>query len=261
MRRISERGRMDEGMRGIRAPTDDRYRLDAVYGRVGTREQWRRIRAFSEEETKEALAAMGDSLPKWESAGHDAREMLYYRWAEFDPVAANAAIREADSDGFSSTRAAVMTAWIKQDPSAAWNATKGEEGMWACTRSVRGDVADMLVASYSEDDDATAIQKAGMLGDEEAYVGSIVIETRVKQAAADPERRVAFLRAVSKYPNEVVRNYACYSLFSKWGELDPVAALAAVGTASLPREEIEELRGRLVRAVEEKRVEVPKSNQ
>jgi hypothetical protein len=204
-------------------------------GSLDEREHWRHIRSFTEAEVKEVIAEVeqseGGRIGSWEL-----RPMLYYRWAELDPVAANAAAIKADptsptmwGSGFSWSRRAVIAAWINQGGAvAAWNAVREENEVWACTRSVPGEVSDMLVASLSDRDDMTAFKEVLRLEDENCVMAELLCKARAGKAARSPESRAAFLAAADLHPRAYVR-YSCArdELLEVWSELEPQAAEAA----------------------------------
>jgi hypothetical protein len=199
------------------------------------REHWRHIRSFTEEEVKEVIADV-EKLDRYLIGSWELRPMLYYRWAELDPVAANAAAIKADPNspttwglGFSWSRQAVIAAWINQGGAvAAWDAVREERGMWACTRSVPGEVSQMLVAALSDRDDMTAFKEVLRLEDENCVIAELLCEARARNAARSPESRAAFLAAVDLHPRAYVR-YSCArdKLLEAWSELEPEAAEAA----------------------------------
>lgn len=239
-----------EAERGVEKPTKVRERPPAmsaegpatarefveaiIAGTLEEREHWQHIRSFTEEEVKETIADVekseGGRIGSWEL-----RPMLYYRWAELDPVAANAAIKAepksslAWGSGFSWSRQAVIAAWINQGGAvAAWDAVREENEVWACTRSVPGEVSHMLVASLSDRDDMTAFKEVLRLKDENYEVAGLLAETRAPKAARSAESRTAFLAAVDLHPSVYVR-YSCArdNLLEVWSELEPEAAKAA----------------------------------
>jgi hypothetical protein len=206
-----------------------------IDGTLEEREHWRHIRAFTEAEVKEAIADVekseGGRIGSWELL-----PMLYYRWAELDPVAANAAAVKADPKsslgwgaGFSWSRQAVIAAWINQGGAvAAWDAVREENEVWACTRSVPGEVSHMLVASLSDRDDMTAFKEVLRLKDENCEVAERLCRARARKAARSPGSRAAFLAAADLHPRAYVR-YSCArdNLLEAWSELEPEAAEAA----------------------------------
>ena len=85
---------------------------ETIKDSLDDREQWRQVRRFSEDEVKSAIKELG-SLSRLMSLRHNLSAMLFYRWAEIDPVAANEAAKEMFPKRFSSERQAVIAAWIK----------------------------------------------------------------------------------------------------------------------------------------------------
>lgn len=215
---------------------------DAIHGVGHERQLWRNIRGFSEDEVKTAIAALGNAdLGLMPAPG--IREMLFYRWGELDPVAANAKAREMYPENFSWPRQAVIAAWIKQGGAvAAWDAVKDEEGMWDCTRSVRGEVAEMLVASFSDRDDATAFREVLLLDDDNSEIADLLCSARAGMAYATPESRAGFLAAASTHPKPFVLSCAYRFLFREWAKRDLEAARAGASAMAIPEDQIEVVR-------------------
>ncbi|MCW1922765.1 hypothetical protein OKA05_09400 [Luteolibacter arcticus] len=199
-----------------------------IDGSLDVREHWRHIRSFTEEEVK---AAVGDleARPRPNMQSGDLAEMLFYRWGELDPVAANAAAKARDPKGFSWRRQAVIAAWIKQGGGvAAWKAVSRDGGIWNCTQTVQGEVAEMLVASLSDRDDKTAFKEVLRLDDENCEVAELLCRARAGKAAGSPESRAAFLAAADLHPRAYVRYYcARNTLAEEWAKVDAEAAEAA----------------------------------
>lgn len=215
---------------------------ETIKGSLDDREQWRQVRGFTEDEVKAAIGELG-SPSRMMSLRHNLSAMLFSRWAEIDPVAANEAARELFPNQFSYERRAVIAAWIKQGGGvAAWNAVQGDGGIWDCTRTVSGEVADMLVASYSNLDDASAFKEVLQMNDENCDMADILCRARAKKAYATPESRAAFLAAAAKHPDEYVINTAREYLFREWAQRDPKAALAGVMELPISEEKRESLR-------------------
>lgn len=204
-----------------------------IDGSIDERQQWRHVRSFTEDEVKAALADL-EKLDRYLIASPDLRAMLFYRWAEFDPVAANAAARKEApkgpfADNFSYCRRAVIAAWINQGGAvSAWNAVRDEHEAWACTRTVPGEVADMLVASLSDRDDMAAFKEVLRLDDDNCEVAEGLCRARAGKAARSPESRAAFLAAADLHPKAYVR-YSCARdrLAEEWAKVDAEAAEAA----------------------------------
>jgi hypothetical protein len=215
---------------------------ESINGTIDERVQWRQVRDFSEEEVMSAITKLGGrKLHQFSSSRLP--EMLFYRWGELDPVAANTAAKMMFPKGFSNSREAVIMAWIKQGGgAAAWNAVKDEGEIWACTRSVPGVVAEMLVASYSNLDDASAFREVQRINDENYMIADTLCGDRARKASAKPETRVTFLAAVANYPSDFVIHCARESLFREWAKRDAKAALAGVMDLPIPEEERESLR-------------------
>jgi len=197
-------------------------------GSLDDRQHWRHVRSFTEEEVKEAIASL-DRRYQWSSRTRDLAEMLFYRWGELAPVAANETAKSMFPEKFSRCREAVIAAWINQGGGvAAWSAVEGDLGMWDCTQSVSGEVAEMLVASLSDRDDLAAFKEVLKLDDDNCEVADLLCRARAGKAARTPESRAAFLAAADLHPRAFVR-YSCArdELLKAWSELEPEAAEAA----------------------------------
>ncbi|OYV05313.1 MAG: hypothetical protein CFE26_12220 [Verrucomicrobiales bacterium VVV1] len=213
---------------------------ETIKGSLDDREQWRQIRGFSEDEVKAAIKELG-SPSRMMSLRHSLPAMLFYRWAEIDPVAANEAAKKMFPKRFSGERKAVITAWIKQDGgAAAWYAVNHGEttsGGWDCSLSVETEVADMLVASLSNLDDASAFKQAPRLDEEDSMIAVKLCEVRARKAFMTAESRAAFLAAAAKDPNGLLLKSARESLFREWAKVDAKAALAGLMEQSISEEE------------------------
>jgi hypothetical protein len=215
---------------------------EARKGTLDQRQLWPNVRGFSEEEVKAAIAELKKpELGVFSSS--DLPEMLFYRWGELDPVAAHAAANVLFPRGFPASRHAVIAAWIKQGGGpAAWNAVREEGEMWACTESVQGEVAEMLVASLSDLGDAAAFKEVLRLNDENSMVADTLCRARAGRACATPEARAAFLAAAATHPKPYVVGCAREFLFKEWAKRDVEAARA--GLLALPISEDEKDRPR-----------------
>jgi hypothetical protein len=158
---------------------------EAVKGTLDARQQWRSVRCLSEDEVKAAIAEVGNVGAdfNWSSSF---QAMLYFRWGELDPVAANAAAKEMFPKNFSSERRAVIATWIKQGAAVAvWEAVRDEAEMWACTQSVPVEVAEMLVASFSDLDHAAAFREVLRLNDENSVIADFLCRARARKTGSD----------------------------------------------------------------------------
>ena len=249
----SRRGRAPE----VRAesPVGREFVQAVIEGSVDERQQWRHVGSFTEAEVKSALAEL-EKLDRYLVGSWDLRAMLFYRWAEFDPVAANAAAKEdapkgPNWDNFSSSRQAVIAAWINQGGAvAAWDAVREEREIWACTRTVPREVSDMLVASLSDRNDLAAMKEALRFNDEEGLVAGGLVVARAGRAIESPESRAAFLAAAAIHPDPWIQELARELLFKEWAEKDVPAARAGALALSLDEESRESL-GRMIDRVEE----------
>jgi hypothetical protein len=209
---------------------------ESIRGAVDVRQQWRHVRCFSEEEVKAAISELGNA-DLYSMPAPDFREMLYYRWGELDPVAANAAAKAMFPKRLAWPRKAVLAAWIKQGGAmAAWDAVKDEAEVWDCTRSVRGEFADMLVASLSDRDDAAAFREVLRLDDEDCEVADLLCRARAGKASATPESRAAFLAAAATHPEPYVSVCAYGFLFKEWAKTDLDAARAGASSMPIPKD-------------------------
>jgi hypothetical protein len=223
----------------VLSPTANEFVREVIKGAIDERQQWRMVRGFTEEELKSAIAKMDRRL----MASSDFPEMLFHRWGELDPVAANEAAKAMDPKGFSDRRRAVFAAWIKQGGGvAAWNAVCEEGQMWDCTRSVPGEVADMLVASLSDRDDPTAFKEVLRLDDGNCNVADLLCRARAGKASESPESRAAFLKAAALHPDPYVIYCARKELFKQWAMKDVKAARTGAMALSLDEEELESVR-------------------
>lgn len=213
---------------------------------------WPEVRRLSEEEVAAAIGELG--RPETFGGGQDFTcdlpAMLFYRWGELNPVAANEAAKSLFPKRFSDSRQAVMAAWIKQGGGiAAWNAVRDEGEMWDCTRSVPVEVADMLVASFSDLDDATAFRAVAKLNDENCLIAGKLCRARARRATATPGTRAAFLAAAATHPDPYVASCAYEYLFKEWAEIDPEAALEGSMDSAIPEDEREHVGNLVERAL------------
>jgi hypothetical protein len=215
---------------------------ESIRGAVDERAQWRSVRGFSEEEVKAAIAELGNAYP-YSMPTPGFREMLFYRWGELDPMAAHEAAKSMFPKRFAWPRKAVIAAWIKQgDAGAAWDAVRDEGGIWDCTRTVPGEVAEMLVASLSDRDDAAAFKEVLRLNDENCEIADLLCRARAGMASTTPESRTAFLAAAAAHPEPYVLSCACEHLFKEWAERDLEAARAGASAMALSAEHLETVR-------------------
>ena len=163
-------------------------------------------------------------------------DMLFYRWGELNPAAANAAASTMFPTNFSSPRKSVITAWINTGGGIeAWKAVREESAMWACTRSVPGEIAEMIVASLANQSDAAAFKEVLRFDDENCLIADLLCRARAGKASATPESRAAFLAAAATHPNDYVINFARENLFHQWALRDAKEARAgamAMGLAN-----------------------------
>lgn len=205
-------------------------------GSLDERQYWQHVRWLSEDEVKSAITELKDRRDD-RRVTSDLLEMLFYRWGELDPMAANAAAKAMFPQNFSASRRAVITAWIKQGGGAkAWDAVMDEREMWACTESVPGEVSDMLVASLSDQDDATAFKQVLGLNDENSMVADILCRTRARRASETSESRATFLAAAATHPEPFVLSCARENLFQEWAKRDVQAARAGLMALSIPED-------------------------
>lgn len=215
-------------------------------GDVDEAEQWQNVRDLSLKEVKAAIAQLPQS--GWDySDTFWLNVMLFYRWGELEPAVADraaAAIFRANPppeglsmSGFPHYRRALLTAWIKQGGAVeAWSAVKDEEEMWACTQSVPGEVADMIVASLSDRDDEAAFQEVLRLNDDNCIIVENLCRARAHEASKTPESRAEFLAAAAAHPDPYVRESAHRNLFHEWACWDVEAARTGAASADLTEE-------------------------
>ncbi|MEO5914336.1 MAG: hypothetical protein ABIS50_08900 [Luteolibacter sp.] len=215
-------------------------------GAVDEARQWQNIRNLSLEEVKAAVA----QLPKCEWNNSDTfwlQVMLFYRWGELDPAAANTKAKSLflaapppkgwTSSGFSHSRRAVLTAWIKQGGAVeAWEAVKDEEETWACTESVSGEVAEMIVASLSDRSDEAAFREVLRLSDDNSVIADLLCRARAREAFKTPESRAAFLAAAAVHPEPFVLGCAYKYLFKEWARSDVEAARTGAAAMEMTEE-------------------------
>lgn len=224
----------------VKAPPLTAVRLvrESIRGAVDGRQQWQHVRFFTEDEAKTAITELGGS-----GRNLDLEVMLYYRWGELDPAAANTAAKAMLPKGFAPQREAVIAAWIKQGGAlAAWNAVKDESGMWDCTRSVRGEVAEMLVASLSGMNAMAAFKEVPRFDDENCELAVRLCIALAGKASGSPEARSAFLAAAAIHPDPYVLGCAYESLFRQWAKRDLDAARAGAATMAIPADLVENVR-------------------
>lgn len=209
---------------------------ESLRGTIDERSQWWAVRRMSEAEVKEAIAELPAPKPPF-FATSKVSKMLFYRWGELDPVAANAAAKAIYPKRFSRARQAVVTAWIKKGgASAPWEAAKDEAEMWDCTRSVGAEVAEMIVASLSNLSDSVAFEEVARLNDGNLMIADILCDARAGEAARTPESRMAFLTAAEGHPEPYVTHCAYEYMFREWAKLDIDAARAGAAAMKMSEE-------------------------
>jgi hypothetical protein len=224
----------------------------AIEGRLDGDRLWPEVRRLSAEEVTAAIGELGrpETFGGVQDFTCDLPAMLFYRWGELNPVAANEAAKSLLPKHFPDSRQAVIAAWIKQGGGiAAWNAVRDEGEIWDCTRSVPVEVADMLVASFSDLDDATAFREVGKFNDENSLIAGKLCRARARKATATPGTRAAFLAAAATHPDPYVASCAYEYLFKEWAEIDPGAALEGTADPTIPEDEREEMRNLVMEAM------------
>lgn len=238
----------------VSSPTSGTFLRNALKGVIDERQHWRQVRGFSEAEVKAAINDL-EKLDRYFIASPDLQAMLFYRWAEIDPVAANtaavnAAAKSPFPQGFSRCRQAVIAAWINQGGAvAAWNAVRDENKVWACTRSVPGEVSTMIAASLVDQDDASAFKEVIRMNDENCLLAEDLCIARARRAAGSPESRAAFIAAAASHPEPYVMNCAIEELFKEWAKTDVAAARAGLPALSLDTESLDSV-NRVIDTVE-----------
>ncbi|MFK7852209.1 MAG: hypothetical protein AB8D78_14630 [Akkermansiaceae bacterium] len=207
---------------------------------IDSSNQWQAIKNFSQPEIEAAVAELEphdhSELP------YDILGMLFYRWGLLDPVSANQKAAEMFPKRFAGAREAVLTAWINQGGAAdAWDAVKDEREIWACTRSVPGAVAEMLVSSWHPLDDATAFHEVQKLNDENSFVADHLCSHRGKTAWKTADARRSFLSAAATHPDPYVIGSAREKLFRQWAKANPDAARKGAMNLGITAEEKESL--------------------
>ena len=224
----------------------------AIAGKIDGDRLWPEVRRLSEEEVTAAIGELGrpETFGGGQDFTYDLPAMLFYRWGELNPVAANEAAKSLFPKRFSDSRQAVMAAWINQGGAiAAWESVGDEGEIWDCTRSVPGEVADMLVASLSDLDDATAFREAAKFNDENCDIADNLCCARARKATATPGTRAAFLAAAAAHPDPYVASCAYEKLFKEWAEIDPEAALEGSMDPTMPEDERESVGDIVQRAI------------
>lgn len=208
---------------------------------IDDRQLWHQVRFLNEEEVKTAIAEVSaNGGIRSQSLGNYSifPAMLFYRWGELNPAAANQQAKILYPEKFQAPRAAVFTAWIQQGGSAeAWEATKNETGGWDCTMTVSGEVADMIVASLSHLNDAEAFLAVKRINDDNAEVADSLCRLRAKKAFVSEESRREFLAAARSHPEPYIHVTAVQFLFREWMEHDKEKAKAATISMQLTDEE------------------------
>ncbi|RYD20623.1 MAG: hypothetical protein EOP88_14365 [Verrucomicrobiaceae bacterium] len=219
-------------------------------GKVDER-QWGDIRNLSEADVKAAIMELGYPEPSRGTlmgllADSRLRQMLFQRWGQLDPVEANTMAKAMFPEDFAHSRRAVIAAWIARGgEKEAWEAVREELGSWACTESVPGEVAEMIVASLSDLDDAAAFAAVMRLNDENSLVTSTLCSARADDALASSETRAAFLAAAAAHPEPRVLECAREWLFREWAEIDIGAAEAGLTALCLPKDDEQQLQSRI----------------
>ena len=224
----------------------------AIEGRLDGDRLWPEVRRLSEEEFRTAIRESGRpaTFGDFQDYSCDLPAMLFYRWGELNPVAANEAAKSLLPKRFPDSRQAVIAAWIKQGGGiAAWNAVREEGEVWDCTRSVPVEVADMLVASFSDLDDATAFREVDRLNDENCLIAGNLCRARARRASSTSGTRNAFLAAAAIHPDPYVASCAHEYLFKEWAEIDPEAALEGTADPTIPEDEREQVRNLVMEAM------------
>ncbi len=205
------------------------------------RQIWHEVRFLSEEEVEAAISEVAaNGGIRSDPFGDDSLlpAMLLYRWGELDPQAANKKAKILYPEKFQAPREAVFAAWIQQGGSAAaWEATKNESGMWDCTMTVSGEVADMIVASLASLNDEDAFRAIKSINDDNCEVADSLCRLRAKKAFYSGESRSEFLAAARSHPMPYIHETAVRFLFREWMSHDKEQAKAAAISMPLTDDE------------------------
>lgn len=199
-------------------------------------ECWQIIRSFSEEQVKHYLAELPPG--SWRSANETLAFMLFQRWAQLDPDAAEREMKEEPYSKNPDLPFAVMNARISRDPEAAmrWLEANGSGEM----KRIGG---RMIGALLVRQDPATALEKAEVLGD---YALGAALRATAREMAVTAESRKAFYALQEKYGKTKEWDQAIISLGYAAGARDAEELLGSLEDTGLPEEKSIKLRDRAI---------------
>ncbi len=222
----------------VEALLDEVFRENAVFVES---EIWEKVSVLSLEEIQEAIEAYA-IIEKEHEIYSELACMLFYRWAQADPVAAHRKVDPMYPKQFASPYVAVITAWINQGGEAeAWAAIQHEAESWHCTQTVRIEVAEMIASSFNNLSHSEAFQRAVEIKDQNCLIADFLCQQRSSEAWKTAESRAAFFAAAKEYPNSYVLSCARRCVFIDWAKADPEAAKAEVARMNLTEKERESL--------------------
>jgi hypothetical protein len=225
-------------------PSESVAQLMSDYQRdtLSESQMWQKVSDLSEAEIKEAISLI-EKTDTYEDFPSEFPTMILYRWGKLDPPVALKKAKAMYPKQFLREPQAVITAWINQGAEReVWDAIKEESEMWDCTRSVAGEVAEMLVASWSGLSDQDAFNKVMHLDDTNCHIADILCQYRARKAWKTAESRASFLAAAGNHPNPYVIDCAYEKLIREWAKINPDDAVQEIARFPLPEKEKESLR-------------------
>lgn len=215
--------------RPSREREDQKEKLRALLDRPASAktqiESWSIIRNFSVREIQETLHELAAG-PETEM-GIAQTAMLYQRWAQLDPIPAmQSALENPDQEGGSRYAQDALTAWMNQDPDAAFrwaeSSAKFTDNRW----HVR--MMGTLLANLPN---AEALEKAASYG---AGVRKLTLGLVSQKMSDTPEGRTGFLSELARVNvTEEEKPVALSAFFQAWGRAAPLDALGAVKESQL----------------------------
>lgn len=183
-------------------------------------EAWTIISRFSIRQIKDALADMPQGKPT--DAVSDQESMLYFCWAQIDPLEALEAAGEEIKKNKEKTMIldSAFTAWMKTDPDAAYQ--------WAMkSPTIDNKVAFRQMARLLDSlPPEEALEKAKAYAPEVMKILMTRLGGNMAETAEGREKFLTLLARSGFNPQESARSLS--SLARSWAEADPVAALAAL---------------------------------
>jgi len=215
---------------------DPMNRLEGLRGRWVSHavkmESWAIIRGFTVSQIKEALE---DVRPNgMTSAEIEQVKMLFYRWAQIDPVAALEAAAAPPHESHSAAIAA-LAAWMKDDPDAAFH--------WAEAQPQRHLYHHGMMAKHlASGDRRRALESAASYEEE---MSRHVITELARRVGGSAEDRAEFLDLIANHDPGLLAA-AKEALVSSRSEHEPEAALDEIAGAISDPVAADQARGQIL---------------